>query len=141
MKKKKLRCYIYVRVSTSMQVDGYSLEAQRERLLRFAEFQEMEVADVEGYFKGPTAVALVKEDANEVAKILFDFAKDAPALHVKGALIEKEIYDEAKIEAFSKLPGKKQLISMIMSAINGPVQKVAATLQAYIEKMEAGEKS
>ena len=29
MKKKKLRCYIYVRVSTSMQVDGYSLEAQR----------------------------------------------------------------------------------------------------------------
>ena len=33
-------------------------------------FQEMEVADVEGYFKGPTAVALVKEDANEVAKIL-----------------------------------------------------------------------
>lgn len=43
MKKKKLRCYIYVRVSTSMQVDGYSLEAQRERLLRFAEFQEMEV--------------------------------------------------------------------------------------------------
>lgn len=43
MKKKKLRCYTYVRVSTSMQVDGYSLEAQRERLLRFAEFQEMEV--------------------------------------------------------------------------------------------------
>ena len=43
MKKKKLRCYIYVRVSTSMHVDGYSLEAQRERLLRFAEFQEMEV--------------------------------------------------------------------------------------------------
>ena len=43
MKKKKLRCYIYVRVSTSMQVDGYSLEAQRERLIKFAEFQEMEV--------------------------------------------------------------------------------------------------
>ena len=43
MKKTTLRCYIYVRVSTSMQVDGYSLEAQRERLLRFAEFQEMEV--------------------------------------------------------------------------------------------------
>ena len=53
----------------------------------------------------------------------------------------QRIYDEAKIEAFSKLPGKKQLISMIMSAINGPVQKIAATLQAYVEKMEAGEKS
>lgn len=34
MKKKKLKCYIYIRVSTSMQVEGYSLEAQRERQTR-----------------------------------------------------------------------------------------------------------
>lgn len=27
---KKLKCYTYIRVSTSMQVEGYSLEAQRE---------------------------------------------------------------------------------------------------------------
>ena len=39
----KKKCYIYVRVSTAMQVDGYSLEAQKERLMKFAEFQEMEV--------------------------------------------------------------------------------------------------
>ena len=37
------KCYIYTRVSTAMQVDGYSLEAQKERLMKFAEFQEMEV--------------------------------------------------------------------------------------------------
>ena len=39
----KKKCYIYIRVSTAMQVDGYSLEAQKERLMKFAEFQEMEV--------------------------------------------------------------------------------------------------
>ena len=39
----KRKCYIYIRVSTAMQVDGYSLEAQKERLMKFAEFQEMEV--------------------------------------------------------------------------------------------------
>lgn len=27
---KKLRCYIYTRVSTNMQVDGYSLDAKRD---------------------------------------------------------------------------------------------------------------
>ena len=37
------KCYIYIRVSTAMQVDGYSLEAQKERLMKFAEFQDMEV--------------------------------------------------------------------------------------------------
>lgn len=37
------KCYIYTHVSTAMQVDGYSLEAQKERLIKFAEFQDMEV--------------------------------------------------------------------------------------------------
>ena len=39
----KTRCYIYLRVSTEMQVDGYSLDAQRDRMLKFAEYQDMEV--------------------------------------------------------------------------------------------------
>lgn len=34
--------YLYS-CSTAMQVDGYSLEAQKERLMKFAEFQDMEV--------------------------------------------------------------------------------------------------
>ena len=101
-------------------------------------FEEMEITSVSDYLAGPTAIALVKQDANEAAKVLFDFAKDAPALQVKGALVEKEVYDKDKIEAFSKLPGKKQLIAMIASTINAPVQKLAATLQAYVDKMSEG---
>jgi len=100
-------------------------------------FDEMKVENVADYLKGPTAIAMVKEDSNEAAKVLFDFAKDAPNLIVKGASIGNEIYDTAKIEAFSKVPGKKQLISMLMSAINGPAQKLAATLQAYVDKKSA----
>lgn len=99
-------------------------------------FDEMKIENLADYLAGPTAIALLKDDPNEVAKILFEFAKEAPALQVKGAFIDKEIYDAEKIEAFSKLPGKKQLIAMLMSAINGPAQKLAATLQAYVEKLE-----
>ena len=29
---KKTRCYIYTRVSTAIQVDGYSLDAQKDKL-------------------------------------------------------------------------------------------------------------
>ena len=38
----KKKCYIYIRVSTTMQVDGYSLEARKGRLMMLAEFQEMD---------------------------------------------------------------------------------------------------
>ena len=69
---------------------------------------------------------------------MYDFAKETPALEIKGGLIDKEKYDAAKLEAFSKLPGKKQLIAMIMSTINAPVQKLAATLQAYVDKKSEG---
>lgn len=41
---KKKNCYIYTRVSTSMQVDGFSLDAQKEKLRRYAEFQDFVIA-------------------------------------------------------------------------------------------------
>lgn len=38
MRNEKTKVYIYTRVSTAMQIDGYSLEAQRTRMKAFAEF-------------------------------------------------------------------------------------------------------
>ena len=39
--KKQQKCYIYTRVSTSMQVEGYSLDAQKDKLKKYADYQEM----------------------------------------------------------------------------------------------------
>ena len=44
LKKKQLKCYLYTRVSTSMQVDGYSLDAQRDKLRKYAAYEDMVVA-------------------------------------------------------------------------------------------------
>ncbi len=41
---KKTKCYLYTRVSTSMQVDGYSLDAQRDKLRKYAEYEDMVIA-------------------------------------------------------------------------------------------------
>ena len=42
MKKKK--CYIYTRVSTAAQTEGYSLEAQEKRLREYADYKNLEIA-------------------------------------------------------------------------------------------------
>lgn len=112
-----------------------TLKVVKNNFARIA-FEDMKIDNIAGYLKGPTVVAMAKEDSNEIAKVLFDFAKDTPALNVKGGLIGKEIYDVAKMEAYSKVPGKKQLIAMLMSTINGPARQLAATLQAYVEKKQ-----
>lgn len=46
VKKKSKTCYLYIRVSTAIQVDGYSLEAQEDRLRKEAEHRGYEVLDV-----------------------------------------------------------------------------------------------
>ncbi|MDR0586412.1 MAG: 50S ribosomal protein L10 [Treponema sp.] len=91
-------------------------------------FEELKAPDVSSYLVGPTAVAIAPKDSNEVAKILIDFTKEAPALKVKGGLLGAAVYDAAKVEAFSKLPGRLELISMLMSVMNGPARNLAAAL-------------
>lgn len=39
-----IKCYIYTRVSTAMQVDGFSLDAQRDKLRTYAKLQGMVIA-------------------------------------------------------------------------------------------------
>ena len=41
MKKKTTKCYLYTRVSTSIQVEGYSLDAQRDKLRKYAAYEDM----------------------------------------------------------------------------------------------------
>ena len=38
-----IKVYTYTRVSTAMQIDGYSLEAQRARLKAYADFNGFEI--------------------------------------------------------------------------------------------------
>ena len=102
---------------------------------RFAKIamKDLGITEVDDFLKGPTAVAAVPGESNDVAKALFEFAKGMP-LTVKGAVINGELFDAAKIEAFSKLPGRTQLIAMLMGLMKAPVQKLAATLQAIVDK-------
>jgi large subunit ribosomal protein L10 len=91
-------------------------------------FEQLSAPDVSNYLIGPTAIAISPKDSNEVAKILYDFVREAPTLKIKGALIGDSVYNAAQTEAFSKLPGKLELISMLMSVMNGPARNLAAAL-------------
>jgi large subunit ribosomal protein L10 len=107
-------------------------------------------ADVEGYLVGPTAVAIARQDSGPVAKILVEYAKEVPTLEVKGGYIGGSVFDGKQVDAYSKLPGKAQLLAMLMGTMNAPAQnmvyalnsvatKLVRTLVAYGEKKASGE--
>ncbi|MDR0539655.1 MAG: 50S ribosomal protein L10 [Spirochaetaceae bacterium] len=91
-------------------------------------FEELSAPNVADYLTGPTAIAVSTKDSNEVAKILLEFAKEAPVLQIKGGVVANTVYNAKQIEAFSKLPGKDQLIAMLMSVMNAPARNLAAAL-------------
>lgn len=43
-KQENIKVYLYTRVSTAMQVDGYSLDAQKAKMKAFCEFNNYEIA-------------------------------------------------------------------------------------------------
>ncbi|MDP2791725.1 MAG: 50S ribosomal protein L10 [Rectinemataceae bacterium] len=114
---------------------GAELHVVKNNFARIA-FEELGYTkDVEPVLAGPTAVTFVKSDSNEVAKVLLGFAKEVPNLKIKGAVVDKNFMDLAQIEAFSKLPGRGQLIAMLMSAMNGPAQNLVYVLNAIPTKL------
>ena len=110
-----------------LRAKGAQFKVVKNNYARIA-FEQLSAPDVSKYLLGPTAVAISPKDSNEVAKILFDFAKETPALAVKGGLIGPSIYDAGQVEAFSRLPGRLELISMLMSVMNGPIRNLTAAL-------------
>ena len=86
--------------------------------------------------EGPTAIAISKEDATAPAKILFDFAKTAPALELKSGVVEGTYYDSKTITVIATIPSRDELISKFLGSIQSPVTNFARVIKQIAEQKE-----
>ncbi len=105
----------------------------KNRFVKIA-LKDTEYPEVDEYLKGPTAIALTREDSGSVAKILFDYASKTK-LEIKGGVIDGVVFNSESVESFSKLPSRNDLISMLMSTMNAPVQNFVYVLNGVTEKL------
>ena len=66
------RCVVYTRVSTSMQVDGYSLDAQIDRIETYAKLHQMEIV---GYYQDAGKSGKSIEGRPDFQKMLSDISE------------------------------------------------------------------
>jgi len=90
-------------------------------------FGQLKHDDVAPYFAGPTAIAYCADEAGPAAKAMLDLAKSMP-ITLKGGLFDGEIFSADAVEAFSKLPGRLELIRRLMSLMLAPAQSIAFIL-------------
>ena len=90
--------------------------------------------DLRSTFVGPTAVAFSDEDPIAPAKILKKFADDHDALEIKGGFIEKSVKTLDEINEYANMPGREELLSMLASALQDPMRKIARAVKASADK-------
>ena len=90
---------------------------------------------LEGYFKGPTAVAYNATDGVILAKALTKFAKDVPAVQFKGAMLAGQVVPANQIAAIANLPSREELISKLLYLMQHPIRGLATVLQGNIRKL------
>ena len=97
-------------------------------------FEGTECEGLEGCLEGPSAIAISKDDATAPARILCKFAKDAPALELKGGVVEGAAYDVAGLTELSKIPSREELLSRLLGSMQSPITNFARVIKQIAEK-------
>ena len=71
----------------ALRAEGITYKVYKNTMMSFA-FKGTDFEALAPYLEGPSAIAISTTDATAPARILCNFAKTAPALEVKGGLVE-----------------------------------------------------
>ena len=83
-----------------------------------------------GHFVGTTAVAYSGEDPVALAKVLTTFAKTAPALKIKAAVVQGRGIKAAEVSELATLPGKPELYAKLLFLLQAPMVQLVSVLSA-----------
>jgi large subunit ribosomal protein L10 len=84
---------------------------------------------------GPLILAFSMDDPGAAARVIKDFVKGHDRLVVRLVSVSGKLLGPADLEALAKLPTYEQAVSMLMSVMKAPVQKLAATLNEVPGKL------
>ena len=96
--------------------------------------KELDLPFEEAFLNDPTAIALTRADVGPIAKALFEFTRET-TLKVKGGLVEGRALKPAAVEVISRLPGRRELLAMLMGTLNAPVRNLMYVLNGVTSKL------
>lgn len=92
--------------------------------------KEMDYSPLAEKVEKQTAFIWGNADSSAVSKILIDFEKDCNQVKVQGGILEGKVLDAQDVVKLSDLPSREVLLSMLLSAIQSPLSRLAGVLNA-----------
>lgn len=88
---------------------------------------------------GPLLIAFSMEDPGCAARLISNFAKTHDKLITKVVAIGGQSYGASELARLASLPTRDQGISLLMSVMKAPAEKLARTLAALRDQMQEQE--
>ena len=85
---------------------------------------------LDAHFEGTTAIAYTSTDPVALAKTLTTFAKTAPMLKVKAAVVQGRAVKAAEVTDLASLPGKPELYAKLLFVLQAPMVQIVSVLNA-----------
>ena len=85
---------------------------------------------LEKFFEGTTAVAYTGSDPVALAKALTTFAKNAPAVQIKAAVVQGRAIKAGEVTELATLPGKPELYAKLLFLLQAPMVQIVSVLSA-----------
>jgi large subunit ribosomal protein L10 len=96
-----------------------------KRALKGTPFEPLDV-----HFAGTTAVAYTAKDPVALAKALTTFAKSAPAVQIKAAIVQGRAIKPSEVTDLATLPGKPELYAKLLFLLQAPMVQLVSVLNA-----------
>ena len=91
--------------------------------------------DLEPQLTGPTAFAFGYDDPVASAKVVSGFAKKSKALEIKGGIVEGRVIGAEAVANLVDLPGREELLSMVLRGMQAPIAGLVNVLQGNIRNL------
>lgn len=106
----------------------------KNTLLRIAA-SGLGITGLDALLAGPTAVAFVRGDVVEAAKVLQEFIRQARKLEVKGGFLDGRILSPTDIQTLAQLPPKQELRARVVGGIQFPLLRLVSVLSGPVRSL------
>ena len=114
--------------------DGVVLKVAKNTLVRRA-VEGTDYECMQDGLTGPLLLAFSMDDPGAAARLVKDFAKGHDKLIVRHVAVGGTLYDASELGRLAEMPTYDQAISMMMSVMKAPVEKLVRTLAEPHAKM------
>ncbi|MFH1411543.1 MAG: 50S ribosomal protein L10 [Candidatus Omnitrophota bacterium] len=80
-------------------------------------------------------IGIIKEDPVQIAKLLSEFAKGNQGFNLSEGYLDGRVLAAEKVKELADLPGREQLIAMVVGMMNAPITGFVGVLSSVLRSL------